>query len=213
MPNKEAICNQALALIGAQSITNFDDETLEAQACYRLYTQERDALLADHPWRFATFQAQLSQINGEPLLNYAYAYQVPGDLLRVLRVFSARDNVGGVAYQQVGDKLLADYSPLYIEYVRRVSEEGLTDSDFPPLVVKALVYHMAGALALAVKSDSSLSESMMDRAKKLTSDARLADSRGASVERWHPGQTRYIGVRGGGFGFYGANYRLGLGEL
>ena len=55
-----ALCSRALLKIGAQPIASLDEGTAEAEVAANLYPGLRDALLAAHPWSFATGQATLA---------------------------------------------------------------------------------------------------------------------------------------------------------
>ena len=60
-----ALCARALLKIGAQPIASLDEGTAEAEVAANLYPGLRDALLAAHPWSFATGQATLPRAGRE----------------------------------------------------------------------------------------------------------------------------------------------------
>jgi len=47
------VCNRALGRLGASGITALADGSTEAAQCTLHYAETRDALLREHPWRFA----------------------------------------------------------------------------------------------------------------------------------------------------------------
>ncbi|MDF2780399.1 MAG: uncharacterized protein K0S96_203, partial [Geminicoccaceae bacterium] len=82
--NSIELCSSALIKLGADSISSFEDGTAEARVAARLYPLARDAMLCAHPWSFATKKAELARLAGPPATDFAYAYQLPNDLLQAL---------------------------------------------------------------------------------------------------------------------------------
>ena len=82
------IANRALAKIGAESITSFDDGTKRSNLCRDIYPSTRDAVLRAYPWNCAIERQELALDLAVPLFGYAYKYQLPiiPYCLRVLEV-------------------------------------------------------------------------------------------------------------------------------
>lgn len=56
------ICNIALSLIGAGSISTLSDTTPQAIECNKFYELDRDIVLADHDWDFARKRLALTSV-------------------------------------------------------------------------------------------------------------------------------------------------------
>jgi hypothetical protein len=50
MASEVSICNRALAMLGANTITSLQDGSTEANVCNAVYADARDAVLRSHPW-------------------------------------------------------------------------------------------------------------------------------------------------------------------
>lgn len=95
------ICNKALARIGHKVlITDLATDTSEEAAVANLfYTDERDSLLMQAPWPFATRRAILAEVNyaNEPLRDgWQHIYALPNDLLEPMYLWP-----GGLSIPQV----------------------------------------------------------------------------------------------------------------
>ena len=58
-----SLCNQALYLLGAKTITALDQGTKEANLCNNLYDFNRRNLLRSHLWNFAIMRGELAEYN------------------------------------------------------------------------------------------------------------------------------------------------------
>lgn len=65
MTSRVDICNEALSLIGSESITSFEEKTSTARRMKRLYDTSRKALLRLHSFNFATKRIRLSPLTEE----------------------------------------------------------------------------------------------------------------------------------------------------
>ena len=61
--SKFDICNQALVLVGANTITSFTENTTESKVANQLYESTLEKSFTRSRWRFAAKQAQLSRSN------------------------------------------------------------------------------------------------------------------------------------------------------
>jgi len=75
------IASRALVLIGAEPITSFDSSSTEALVASNMYEDTVRATLSTARWRFATEQAQISQLSDTPTGRFDIAHQLPSNLL------------------------------------------------------------------------------------------------------------------------------------
>ncbi len=148
MTTKIDICNQALSLIGADSITSFDDKTSIAKRMKGMYDTSRKALLRLHPFNFATKRIKLSPLTQKPDFGYEYQYQLPNDLIRIIS--ASTEN-----YVLETDKLLTDSEKLELIYVFDNTNEETFDS----LFIECLILYLASKAAKPITGSQGAGES------------------------------------------------------
>jgi len=90
--SKFDICNQALVLVGANTITSFSQNTTESIVANQLYETTVEDLLTKCRWRFASKQVQLSKNTTNPDARYESSYALPSDAL-ILHTVTVSDSV------------------------------------------------------------------------------------------------------------------------
>lgn len=88
-----AICNQALGWLGGDLIISLNDDTKEAKLCKANYANLRDAVLTVREWTFAVDRIEPSALATDPRYGFDKRFQIPGNVLRVLQVSRAGDDV------------------------------------------------------------------------------------------------------------------------
>lgn len=139
------ICNRALLKIHARQISRLDppEDTEESQACFTVYEQLRDEVLRAHPWNFAVKLATLNKLSDAPAFDYNFAYQIPSDCLRVLKL---EEEQYRNRYKIIGNELHTDLDGAKIKYTKRETDTTL----FDPLFVSALATRIAMELCYAL---------------------------------------------------------------
>ena len=184
-----AICARALLKIGAQPIQSFYDDTAEAEMALAFYQPTRDALLSAYPWRFATTQITLAQLQTPPLADFSYGYQLPNDFLRALSAGS-NGNSDGLVFRITKNTLQTDSPNVMLNYIFR--PQG---GDLPPFFEYVLIAQLAAEFCLPLTESASRAEMLMrlatnefDKAKRLDAyqdtpkallDFNLINARGA----------------------------------
>jgi len=63
-----SICNQALVLLGSDTISSFSDTTNDAAVvCNQIYETVKKQALSLYPWSFALTKAQLAKSSTTPI--------------------------------------------------------------------------------------------------------------------------------------------------
>ena len=146
-----SICNKALLLLGAESITSFTDGSLAAAACSSLYPEVKATTLAMYPWSFSIAKIQLARDTATPATEYTYQYVLPSDMLTgVPRSVFLSSQPGAGAYKrwEIGRSalgasvLMTEATEIHIDYQQSVSE-----GQMPSYFVQLLAYQMAWHLA------------------------------------------------------------------
>jgi hypothetical protein len=175
--NAVQLCSRALIGLGARAIPGFDDGSAEAEVARHIYGPARDALLAAHPWRFATAQSALPRLLNPPRADFAHAFQLPADFLRALSAGS--DNRGrGLSYRIVAGTLQADVETLTLTYIFRPDESG-----FPPFFDQTLTARLAAEFCLPLTESASRAELLFRRADEEFRRAKAIDSQQAEPGR------------------------------
>ena len=145
------ICSKALTMIGANTISSFDDGTTEADVADQLYEDTLRSLLTQTRWRFSTQQAQLSRLSDTPHGRWDAGYQVPADCIMV-HAITVNDNL--VKYEKYGDKIycnLDSSSTVIMDYTFRQEED-----QFPPYFIAGLEYQLASLFGAAIARSAQL---------------------------------------------------------
>lgn len=156
------ICNNALIEAHQDAtITNIDEDSVEAERCRRIYDATRRELLSMYPWTFATKFVELARVS-DNVDGYKYAYKYPTEALRINNfyvneaAFKARNfipfELAEIKVSIVnGDKcILCDYEQPFIAENIDVEEESLLPETFCRLFYLFLaqkISKMAGSKA------------------------------------------------------------------
>lgn len=138
-----SLASNALILLGHPPISDFNEPGAGAQAASNLYESCYTNLLSLNRWRFATKKVKLSRLTASPANEYKYQFQLPDDLIYLIRT------VENVDYEVYEDKLYCNSTSISVDYTYRVNESSL-----PPYFVKAFQYLFASELAIPVVGNS-----------------------------------------------------------
>jgi hypothetical protein len=164
------LSSAALTKLGASGISSFMDNTTEAQIASSLYPITRDAMLALHPWSFATTYLELTEVTPAPLAEFEHAYDLPVDFIRALSA-GEHDRGKGQRYQIIGQQLHSNSTTVTLTYLRRPDE-----LEFPAYFVSALVGRLAAEFCLPLTENSTRSELLFRLAGAELRLAKLLDS-------------------------------------
>lgn len=165
-----ALCSRALLMIGAASLSSFDEGTAEAEVAANLYPSVRDALLSSHPWNFATRAEWLARLAAAPQADFQEAFALPDDCLRVLSA-GRGPRAQGLVYRVVGRELHCDSDQVLLRYLRRVGEET-----FPAFFDQALIARLAAEFCLPLTESTSRAEFLYRLSQEEMRRARLTDA-------------------------------------
>jgi len=124
-PTETSIANAALALLGERRIDSLSDGSVLANMIAERFGDLRDSLLRMLPWNFATVRASLAASSTRPDWEFAWAYPLPGDFVRLLEV---DDGTSRLPYMVEGQNIVTGISsPLAVTYTGRVTDPELMD--------------------------------------------------------------------------------------
>lgn len=164
------LCSLALIKLGANSISSFDEGTVEAQVSARIYPVIRDGMLSFHPWNFASVQKKLPRLAEIPIADYTYTFQIPHDCLRILSAGSG-GNSSGLTYKIQGTHLLTSSEQVTITYIFRAPE-----STYPPFFNMALISRLAAEFCIPLTDSTSRWQGLYKMAESELQKAKLCDA-------------------------------------
>ena len=172
MSSNVALANFALTILGEDRITSLDDNLKRARDVKALFDITRDSLIAGYNWSFAKTRIQLPALADPPAFEYALAFQLPADCLRIVFVgdyYAGLDltNYRGAPVKEFtieGRQILTNLSdPLNLQYIKRVTDSGQFSANFETAFACKLAYELAEPLSSSTsKKESALKE--FDRA-------------------------------------------------
>jgi hypothetical protein len=180
MPSVVDICNEAMDLLGAATITSLTENSKEARLCNRRFETVRDSVLRSHPWNVAVTRASLAQDSVGPAFGFIYQYTLPTNpyCLRLLSFWNSNVNNevaaydSQVMYKVEGRKILSNEDTCNIVYVGRIEDTESYDSMLSSTIASAL----AAETAYAVTGSSNIAQLMEQRYQNKLREARSADA-------------------------------------
>ena len=161
------ICNGALNQLGASTILSLTEDSKNARLCNSRYTQVRDALFRTHPWNCLQTRLELAASSDSPAWGFTYAYTLPTNCLRLLRVLDYDSN-----YKVEGRKILSNASTMKILYISRITDPN----EYDELLRETLSAALGADIAYAVTSNNTTSQNMILSYQEKLKDARFVDS-------------------------------------
>jgi len=180
MPSVVDICNEAMDLLGAATITALTENSKEERLCNRRFDTVRDAVLRAHSWNVAITRASLAADSAAPAFGFSTQFTLPTDpyCLRVISFWNANVNNdiaaydSNVMYKIEGRKILSNESTCSIIYIGRVTDTELYDS----LLSSTIAHRLASETAYAITGSNALAQSMYSLYQARLSEARSMDA-------------------------------------
>ena len=161
------ICNGALNQLGATTILSLTEDSKNARLCNSRFTQVRDAVFRSHPWNCLQKRVELAADTDAPAWGFSYAYTLPADCLRLLRILDYDSN-----YKVEGRKILSNTSSMKILYIGRVTDPN----EYDELLRETLSAALGADIAFAVTSNNQTATNMYNLFQDKLKDARFVDS-------------------------------------
>lgn len=174
--SKTQLCNLALAELSARRINSIDaDETVEAKACRLHFDHVVDTLLRRHQWSFASARKTLSQVSGFTSTEWATAWQLPSDFVRLIRIPSGDPHAPIRSFAIEGRHLLVSgLDTVEILYVSNAVPIPYWDV----LFIDAVKFSLAAAIAGDVSKNPDLADRATTKLQQLALPAaQTADAR------------------------------------
>lgn len=189
------ICNMALSHIGAGPLISSispPDGSVEAGYCATFYDIARTELLEPGTWSFALKRAALAPVTNASEV-WTYAYALPSDCLRALRILRPslavtvfnqdevalrQDDRDGAPFDLEGQVLYTDQPDAVLVYTIDVTDSARFTGSFTATLSYLLASYLAGPI-IKGNEGARLSDAMRSRAMAMA-DVSLASAANAS---------------------------------
>ena len=168
------ICNSALNLLGASTISALTDDSKNARLCNQRYEPVRNRVFRSHAWNCIHKRVQLAQNSTAPVIEYSYAYSLPSDCLRVLKVHNGTTDsiASSIDYKLEGRNIVTDEGTIYLIYIALITDPNEYDS----YLQESISHQLAADIAYAVTNNATLANNYMTRADERLREARFVDA-------------------------------------
>ena len=197
MASEVQIARLALQHIGDRfDINSLTENSPEAEQVNLVFSDVRDMVLREHPWKFARKYTSPAQLSGTAPGNWDYMYAYPSDAMRIIRIVNPLgDNQPPIRFEVArnGDDvrvILTNESEPTFEYTSRVTDP----QQFDPQFVIALSYRLAQYIAIPITGDRQMMADMKQMADIEIGKARASDAN-EGFEEVRPAQATWIDAR------------------
>jgi len=152
MATKTEIINKALTKVGAQPITNLDDDTEQARTVNRVWETALKEVLSECKWNFAVKRKNLTRLDVTLDWYYtseSYVYQKPNDIVRIFG-FSDRN----ITCREEGEYIISDTIDIGILYVYYLEDP----TKYSPSFIGALSDKLCSEIAYKIVNSATLGQ-------------------------------------------------------
>ena len=141
-----SIVNQALILLGADTISSFTDGSSAGNSCNIIYPKVKVTTLGMYPWSFSLKKSELSRLSTSPTAHYLYQYSLPPGMINSVprSVYASSDRGSPTIrdYEIQGQTLLTNQEKIFVDF-----QQDIVEARLPVYFVQLLVYMLAWNLA------------------------------------------------------------------
>jgi|TARA_R110002111_G_scaffold262246_2_gene337525 hypothetical protein len=174
MASVVSMCNSALNLLGASTISALTDDSKNARLCNQRYEPIRDRVFRGHAWNCLHKRIQLAQNSTAPVVEYSNAYALPADCLRVLKIHNGTTDsiVSSIDYKLEGRNIVTDEGTVFLIYIAKDTDPNNYDT----YLQESISHQLAADIAYAVTNNATLAKNYMERADERLREARFIDA-------------------------------------
>ena len=180
------ICNRALNLLGASTISALTEDSKNARLCNQRYPAVRNRVFRSHNWNCLIKRIQLAQDSTGPVVEYTYGYTLPTDCLRVLKIHNGTTDsiASNLDYKVEGRKIVTNEGTIYLVYIALDTDPNTYDS----YLAESISHQLAADLCYAITNNSTLANNYMARADERLREARFIDATENSLDTIESGE-------------------------
>jgi len=168
------MCNSALNLLGASTISALTDDTKNARLCNQRYEPIRNRVFRSHAWNCLHKRVQLAANSTAPVVEYDHAYALPSDCLRLLKIHNGTTDSIATAldYKLEGRNIVTDIDTVFVIYIALDTDPNNYDT----YLRESISHQLAADLAYAITNNATLANQYMARADERLREARFIDA-------------------------------------
>jgi len=168
------MCNSALNLLGASTISALTDDTKNARLCNQRYEPVRNRVFRSHAWNCLHKRVQLAQNSTSPVVEYDHAYALPSDCLRVLKIHNGTtDSIAtSLDYKLEGRNIVTDLDTIFLIYIALDTDPNNYDT----YLRESISHQLAADICYAITNNATLANNYMGRADERLREARFIDA-------------------------------------
>ena len=168
------MCNSALNLLGASTISALTDDTKNARLCNQRYEPVRNRVFRSHAWNCLHKRVQLAQNSTAPVVEYDHAYALPSDCLRVLKIHNGTTDsiASALDYKLEGRNIVTDIDTVFVIYIALDTDPNNYDT----YLRESISHQLAADLCYAITNNATLANQYMTRADERLREARFIDA-------------------------------------
>ena len=168
------IANNALNILGASTISSLTEDTKNARICNQRFENVRNRVFRSHPWNCLIKRVQLAQNSTAPVIEYTYAYALPSDFLRCLKIHNGTtDSVASnLDFKVEGKNIVTDEATVYLVYIAKDTDPNNYDS----YLYEVLGYQLAADIAYGITNHASLAKNLLVDADEKLRESRFVDA-------------------------------------
>jgi len=180
------ICNSALNLLGASTISSLTEDTKNARLCNQRFVPIRNRVFRSHNWNCLIQRIELGRNSTAPVCEYTYSYALPANFLRVVKIFNGTtDSIAAdLPYKIEGKNLLTEQTTVYLVYIAL----DVDPTNYDAYLYEALATSLAADLTYAITNNASLATKYRDLADERLREARFIDATENSVDTIESGE-------------------------
>ena len=174
MASNVDIANNALSILGGSTISSLTEDTKNARICNQRFENVRNRVFRGHPWNCLIKRVQLAENSTAPVVEFANAFALPSDFLRVLKIHNGTtDSVASdMPYKVEGKNIIKDESTVYLVYVSKDKDP----TNYYTYLYEVLAYQLAADMAYAITNNATLAKNLLVDADEKLREARFVDS-------------------------------------
>ena len=173
MASNVDIANNALSILGGSTISSLTENTKNARICNQRFENVRNRVFRGHPWNCLIKRVQLAENSTAPVVEFAKAYALPSDFLRVLKIHNGTtDSVASdMPYKVEGKNIITDEATVYLVYVSKDTDPNNYDS----YLYEVLAYQLAADMAYGITNNATLAKNLLVDADEKLRESRFVD--------------------------------------
>ena len=174
MASVVSMCNSALNLLGASTISALTDDSKNARLCNQRYEPIRDRVFRGHAWNCLHKRLQLARNSTSPVVEYSHAYALPSDCLRVLKIHNGTTDsiTSSIDYKLEGKNIVTDEGTVFLIYIAKDTDPNNYDT----YLQESIAHQLAADICYAVTNNATLAKNYMTRADERLREARFVDA-------------------------------------